>query len=201
MRVLGVMFDSKLSWENHVVHVCNTVKKKIHALRRISSDLSQRELLSIAHGSIYSVLYYAAGTWLNEGLKERFLKRLKVLSNSTLQIVFGKRRQECSTLELHSLANVLTPEQMALYQPGCLLQRVLAVKAPGDLYTLAMSQVSYKERTNTTMVTKNWTSKVGLSRFPNNAHKPLLLMKGDISNEKAMTFKKNLHFAIISPFE
>ena len=25
--------------------------------------------------------------------------------------------------------------------------------------------------------TKNWTSKVGLSRFPNNAHKPLLLMK------------------------
>jgi hypothetical protein len=32
---------------------------------------------------------------------------------------------------------------------------VQAVKAPTDLYTLAMTQVSYKERTNTTMVTKN----------------------------------------------
>ena len=115
MRVLEVMFDSKLSWENHIVHVCNIVKKKIHALRRISSDLSQSELLSIAHGSIYSVLYYAAGTWLNEGLKEKYLRQLKVLSNSTLQIVFGKRRQESSTLELHRLANMLTPEQMSLY--------------------------------------------------------------------------------------
>jgi hypothetical protein len=35
------------------------------------------------------------------------------------------------------------------------LQKVLAVKAPKDLYTLAMSQVSYKKRTKTTTVTKN----------------------------------------------
>ena len=89
---------------------------------------------------------------------------------------------------------------MALYHPGCLLQKVLAVKAPGDLYTLAMSQVSYKERTNTTMVTKDWSSKIGLSRFPNNAHEPLLLIKGDISQEKPMTFKNNLYVAIISIF-
>jgi hypothetical protein len=50
---------------------------------------------------------------------------------------------------------MLTPLQMALYNPGCFLQKVLAVKAPRDLYTLAMSKVSYKERTKTTMVTKN----------------------------------------------
>jgi hypothetical protein len=47
--------------------------------------------------------------WLNGGLQEKHRRRLKVLSNSTLPIVFGKRRQECSTLELHSLANTLTP--------------------------------------------------------------------------------------------
>jgi hypothetical protein len=29
-----------------------------------------------------------------------------------------------------------------------------------DLYAIAMSQVSYKERTKTIMSTKNWTSKV-----------------------------------------
>jgi hypothetical protein len=42
------------------------------------------------------------------------------------------------------------------------LQKVLAVKAPRDLYTLAMSRVSYKETTKTIMVSKNWTYKVGL---------------------------------------
>jgi hypothetical protein len=55
-----------------------------------------------------TVLYHTAGTWLNGGLQEKYLKRLKVLWNSTLQIGIGKRRQECSNLELHSLANMLT---------------------------------------------------------------------------------------------
>jgi hypothetical protein len=65
----------------------------------ISTDLNPSELLGIAHGSINSVLYYAAGAWLNGGLQEKHLRILKVLSKSTLQIVFGKRRQACSTLE------------------------------------------------------------------------------------------------------
>jgi hypothetical protein len=104
-------------------------------------------------------------------------------------------------MELHSLANMLTPAQMAMHLPGCLLQKVLAMKAPKDLYKLAMSQVSYKERTNKTMVNKNWTNKVGLSRFPNNTPESILLINGDISQEKPMTFKKNLHAAIIKQFQ
>jgi hypothetical protein len=48
------------------------------------------------------------------------------------------------------------------------------------------------------MVTKNWTSKVGLSRFPNNAHEALLLTNVEISQEKISTFKKNMHVAILS---
>jgi hypothetical protein len=58
-----------------------------------------------------------------------------------------------------------------------------------------MSQVSYKERTKTTMVTKNWTSKVGLSRFPNNAHEAFLITKGEISQENISTFKKKMNVA------
>jgi hypothetical protein len=38
------------------------------------------------------------------------------------------------------------------------LQKALAVEAPKDMYIHAISQVSYKERTKTTKVTKNWTS-------------------------------------------
>jgi hypothetical protein len=61
-----------------------------------------------------------------------------------------------------------------------------------------MRQVSYKERTKTTTVTKNWTSKVGLSRFQNNAHEAFLLTNREISQEKMSTFKKKMHVAILS---
>ena len=144
----------------------------------------------------YSILYYAAGTWLNTGLHEKLLCRLKVLSNATLRIVFNKKRQDIRTNELHSLANMLSPAQMALHSPGCLLQKVLALKTPSNLYDLASVQVSYKERTNSTIVTKDWTSSIGLSRFPNNAHDAIKLVTGDISQDKIQTFKNKLFVSI-----
>ena len=196
MRVLGVTFDSKLSWESHIDKISLSVKKKIHALRKLSTDLNQPELLNIAHGSIYSILYYAAGTWLNNGLHEKLLCSLIVLSNATLRIVFNKKKQDIRTIELHSLANMLSPAQMALHSPGCLLQKVLALKTPSTLYALASVQVSYKERTKLTIVTKDWTSSIGLSRFPNNAHDAIKLVTGDISQDKTQTFKSKLFLSI-----
>ena len=82
---------------------------------------------------------------------------------------------------------------MALYHPGCLLQNVMALKAPRDLYYLAKKQVSFKQRTQNTMFTKDWTTNVGLARFPNPSHKPNLLMNGDISKERVATLKKKMH--------
>jgi hypothetical protein len=35
MRVLGVMFDTKLSWRSNITHISNIVKKKIDTLRKI----------------------------------------------------------------------------------------------------------------------------------------------------------------------
>ncbi len=48
------------------------------------------------------------------------------------------------------------------------------------------------------MVTKDWNSKMGLSRVPNSAQESILLVKGDISIEKIATFEKSLHVAIVS---
>jgi hypothetical protein len=83
MRVLGVLFNSKLSWGSHITNISNIVKKKIHTLRKISADFNQSELISIAHGSIYSILYFAAGNWLNRGLQQKNFGKLKFLDSST----------------------------------------------------------------------------------------------------------------------
>ena len=43
---------------------------------------------------------------------------------------------------------------------------------------------SFKQRTQNTMVTKDWTTNLGLARLPNTAQKPILLINGDISQEQ-----------------
>ena len=70
----------------------------------------------------------------------------------------------------------------------CLLQKVCASKTPSDLYNLIMRQCSCKERTNTTLVTKDWIF-VGLAQIPNNAL-PV--------HQRRHSPRKNLHSFITS---
>ena len=85
---------------------------------------------------------------------------------------------------------------MALYQPGCLLHKVLALKAPRDLYNLAKKQVSFKQRTQNTMVTKDWTTNVGLVRLPKTAQKNNFAQKWKHSKEIVAYFKNKMHTAL-----
>jgi hypothetical protein len=87
--------------------------------------------------SIYSVLYYAAGTWLNDTLSIKLKNIIKCLYNSTLRIVFSKRIIDYDTQQLHSLAQMLTPAQMTFYSPGYFLQKTLVTKLPVKLYEMA----------------------------------------------------------------
>jgi hypothetical protein len=63
-----------------------------------------------------------------------------------------------------------------------------------------MSQVSYKEKTKTNMVTRNFNAKDGLTIFPNNAHEAFLLTNGDISQEN-YNIQEKMHVSILSKVE
>jgi hypothetical protein len=139
MRDFGVIFDTKMSWEAHINNISSNIKKKIHALRKISSDLYHSVCLGVADGYIYSVLYYAAGTWLNDHLSIKLKRILKCLSNSTLMIVFGKSIMDCDTQQLHLLVHLLTPAQTILIL--VFLQKTVATKLPVKLYEMALEQV------------------------------------------------------------
>ena len=101
-------------------------------------------------------------------------------------LMFGKRKRECSTLEMHSLGNKLTSAQMALFQNGCLLQNVMAVQ-------WANSHAK-KE-----LVTQLWSSKIGVLKL--NFWDCPTKIKRDIYQEKILALKQNLHVVIISIFD
>ena len=58
MNVLGVLFDSKLSWSNHVSKQINKANKALHAIKLIRKYFNNKELLTLLTTNFYSVLYY-----------------------------------------------------------------------------------------------------------------------------------------------
>ena len=86
--------------------------------------------------------------------------------------------QKWSTVELHSLANTITN---VIYHPGCLLQKVLAVKAPKDIYNLAMKHIFLNQEPKTPWSQNTGPLMLDLQDF--HCTKPILLMITDILQE------------------
>ena len=63
MNVLGVLFDSKLSWGDQVNKTINKAKKTLHAINLIKKYFTNDELKSLLTSNYYSVLYYNSEIW------------------------------------------------------------------------------------------------------------------------------------------
>ena len=68
MNVLGVIFDSKLNWKEHVSNAIKKANKTLHAVRMIKKYFSSKELKIMLNSYFYSILYYNAEIWLTPSL-------------------------------------------------------------------------------------------------------------------------------------
>ncbi len=139
MRVLGVMFDSKLSWQCHITHISYIIEKKVHTLWKISTDLNPSKLLSTSHGNVLCSRHL---------VKWRFTRK-------TPQKTQGSHKLNA--------ADCIWEEEARMQHSGAAQSSKHA-----ETFTdgTALPWVLFdKRRIKTTMVTKNWTSKVGLSDF------------------------------------
>ena len=68
MHVLGVTFDSKLTWNAHVANAICKAKKSLYALRLLRRFFNDQEMRVLLDSNFYSILYYNAVIWLTPRL-------------------------------------------------------------------------------------------------------------------------------------
>lgn len=63
IKLLGIILDSKMSWENHINSVASVLSRKLYILRRLKSTVSQSTLITAYFGFIHSRLSYGILVW------------------------------------------------------------------------------------------------------------------------------------------
>ena len=58
MNVLGVIFDSRLTWNAHIASAITKAKKALFALRLLKRFFNKQEMRTLLDSNFYSVLYY-----------------------------------------------------------------------------------------------------------------------------------------------
>lgn len=125
LTILGVTFNSRCSWSDHVERVARNASRKLFPLRLLKPHLDQKSLKLVYFGIMRSVMEYAAPLFLS--LTDKDSRKLQVLQNRFHRILCGK---DCKQMCLPPLADRRRKISLDLYekaisQDGHLLKKIL----------------------------------------------------------------------------
>ena len=124
INILGVQFDSRMNWEQHVSNSINKAKRTLHAIRLIKRYFNKNELKQLLTSNFYSVLYYNAEIWMIPSLHANLKKHLLSCSAQALKILGNNSDLRISFEQLHRMNGRATPNQMMLYKHSLLLFKI-----------------------------------------------------------------------------
>jgi hypothetical protein len=132
MKVLGVLMDSTLTWNDHIHKTVNNIQSKIHAIRVIQRYFEKDELLTLLKTYCYPSLYYASNVWLTPALTANLKSKLFSASGKILSII-----KIDSFKNLHKQFTRATPEMWQSYELAISLYDLNATRLPfSDWLTL-----------------------------------------------------------------
>ena len=115
MNVLGVIFDSKLQWNDHIAHTIKKANSALHCIKLIKNYFTAEELRTIITSNFYSLLYYNSEIWNIPNLNAELKQKLLSISANPLKLCTPTYHDRMSFLELHNINKRATPIEMCNY--------------------------------------------------------------------------------------
>lgn len=101
LKVLGLIFNCKLNWYDHLTTICLKVSKRLYILRVLKPLLSHDQLVFIFNQTIRTIMEYASPVFLNPG--SSFETKLLLLCKRAFRVIHGKdvgHCKDCNMLDI-----------------------------------------------------------------------------------------------------
>ena len=126
INVLGVIFDQKLHWADHIAHCIKKSSKALTAIRLIKSFFfTTKELLQLITSNFYSVLYYNSEIWHLQSLKTNLKQRLLSASSKAIKTCIKYCTNDVSFVRIHEMCERALPEIFLLNRHALLLYKLM----------------------------------------------------------------------------
>ena len=146
INVLGVQFDSKLSWKDQVNKTINKAKKAFHAISLIRKYFDKNEIKGLLTSNYFSVLYYNSEIWHLPTLSPHLKQKLLSASANAIKLCLTKLPQNTSFESIHNLAKRATPTQISSYKHAIQLYKLYNSSNMSDDWLSLNIQQSFNER-------------------------------------------------------
>ena len=122
MNVLGVCFDSKLSWSLHIAKTIIKANTALHAIRLIKKYFTGPEILQVLTSNFFSILYYISKIWHLPSLKPELKQQL--LSASAKALKMSQNNPDPILKYSRKTCKRATPSQIMLYKYSIILHKL-----------------------------------------------------------------------------
>ena len=102
--ILGVIFDLKLQWSDHIANAIKKSTKSLNAIRLIRKFFTKKELLNLVTANYFLILYYNSEIWHLPTLKSTLKQNLLSASAKALRVCCGIVDYGLSYANLHKMA-------------------------------------------------------------------------------------------------
>ena len=102
LKILGLIFNYRLDWSDHLVCICSKVSRRLYILRVLKPFFSHDQLVFTFNQTIRSILDYASPVFLNAG--SSFDVKLDRLCKRAFRIIHGRNVNLCTKCDLFGLA-------------------------------------------------------------------------------------------------
>ena len=167
IKVLGVIFDSKLNWHNQVISQITSCRRTLCGLKLIRKYFSSDEFLNVINAMFYSKLYYACQVWLIPSLNQKLKNRLFSCSSQALRLITGDDYKLFSFDELHCMFNRAKPQQWSNYMMASQLHSIVNNEKPFQTWLNLQTQISINNRTGNFIFNRTNKLRVGLNQLHN----------------------------------
>ena len=103
LKILGLVFNDKLTWNEHFDYICKRISKRLYVLRVLRSLFSHDELVDVFCSLIRSLMEYACPVFLNpgSGLDKKFI----ALCKRAYRVIHRSNEYDCSNCNLLNIVS------------------------------------------------------------------------------------------------
>ena len=123
ISVLGVIFDSRLTWGPQVTKAITKSSRALNALRIIGRFFNKKEKIQLVTSNFYSILYYNSEVWYLNNLKQNYKNMIMSASARALRFCLKNYDPYISHRNLHRMTNRATPDELMIYKSALQLHK------------------------------------------------------------------------------
>ena len=130
MNVLGVTFDSRLTWSIHISNQINKANKALYAIKLIKKYFTQTEILTLITSNYFSILYYNSEIWHLPTLNPEIKQHLLSASANALKLAQRHPDRMESFINIHNTLKRATPHNLMVFKHAVLLHKLFNNQNP-----------------------------------------------------------------------